>query len=222
MRRASISSRPPCTRRRATSCRAGCVTPPPRTRRSVCSGCAVSARRLEPLPWRALTARHGDLHHHVHGIGEHDQDLSLGAIAEDPQVYISVRLTLNASTDLGDSPILESYQLKATPNPHIQRNVRFPLWLQDIESDSRGQKVGYKGSAYARLNALETLENDQSVVQVYDRTSGESFSGTDHEGVLRAEDSSREEPGQLRRGCHAGRAQALGRITRRTPVAPSG
>jgi hypothetical protein len=97
-------------------------------------------------------------------------------VAETPQTYISIRTTLNASTDGLTSPILETVQIKATPNPHIQRMIQLPLGLRDMEADSRGQKIGYVGSAYIRLASLEAMEDDQSVVQVYDRRSGESYS----------------------------------------------
>jgi hypothetical protein len=107
---------------------------------------------------------------------EDNQDVSLGAVEDTPQTYISIRTTLNASTDGLTSPALETLQVKATPNPHIQRNIRMPLKLQDMEEDANGQKVGYVGSAYIRLARLEQLENDNSVVAVLDRTSGESYS----------------------------------------------
>jgi hypothetical protein len=107
---------------------------------------------------------------------EDNQDVSLGAVEDTPQTYISIRTTLNASTDGLTSPTLETLQVKATPNPHIQRNIRMPLKLQDMEEDANGQKVGYVGSAYIRLARLEQLENDNSVVAVLDRTSGESYS----------------------------------------------
>jgi hypothetical protein len=105
-----------------------------------------------------------------------NQDIGLGAVAETPQTYISIRTTLNASTDLLTSPILETLQIKATPNPHIQRMIQLPLRLQDMEADARNQKIGYVGSAYIRLASLEAMEDDQSVVQVYDRRSNESYS----------------------------------------------
>jgi hypothetical protein len=105
-----------------------------------------------------------------------NQDIGLGAVAETPQTYVSIRTTLNASTDLLTSPILETLQIKATPNPHIQRMIQLPLRLQDMEADARNQKIGYVGSAYIRLASLETMEDDQSVVQVYDRRSNESYS----------------------------------------------
>jgi hypothetical protein len=105
-----------------------------------------------------------------------NQDIGLGAVAETPQTYVSIRTTLNASTDLLTSPILETLQIKATPNPHIQRMIQLPLRLQDMEADARNQKIGYVGSAYIRLASLEAMEDDQSVVQVYDRRSNESYS----------------------------------------------
>jgi hypothetical protein len=105
-----------------------------------------------------------------------NEDISLGAISEATQPYMSVKLTLARNTAT-ITPIIESYQVKATPTPHIQRNIRMPLRLHDVERDRNGQEIGYRDSSWIRLAALESLENSRSVLSVTDNTNGETFSG---------------------------------------------
>jgi hypothetical protein len=105
-----------------------------------------------------------------------DEDITLKTIADIPQSYASVKLTLQSSGQQAFTPTLDSIQIKATPTPRIQRVVKVPLRLNDIEQDRNGVKIGRSGNAIQRLMALEQLEQDHSVVVVQDYTSGESFS----------------------------------------------
>jgi hypothetical protein len=107
---------------------------------------------------------------------EDNQDISLGLVEDAPQTYISIRTTLNASTDLLTSPILETLQIKATPHPHIQRNIR----SRSTSRTWRWTRTARRSDSRARRTfaspRLEQLENDNSVVAILDRTSGESYS----------------------------------------------
>lgn len=105
-----------------------------------------------------------------------DTDITLKTISDVPQPHAAIKLTFHASSDNVTSPVIQSYQIKATPVPHIQRLITMPLQLQDREQDRNGAKYGYVGSAWARLAALEKIEQDRNVVVVNDWTNGESFS----------------------------------------------
>lgn len=106
-----------------------------------------------------------------------DEDITLKSIADNPQGYAQVLLTLNATANGLSTPILEDIQLKATPLPRIQRTIVYPLMIEDIEQDRNGNKVGKVDSAAGRLFALEDLEQGRSVIIIQDFTSGESYSG---------------------------------------------
>lgn len=104
-----------------------------------------------------------------------DEDITLRTLADFGQPYASIKLALNASDDFTESPVLQSMQVKGTPQPKIQRNIRVPLRLVDVEQDRNGIKNGKTGSAAARLQLLEDMEQAHSVVLFQDYTSGESF-----------------------------------------------
>lgn len=105
-----------------------------------------------------------------------DEDITLKTIADVPQAYAQILLTLDSSNDFTATPTLESMQVKATPLPRIQRTIVYPLIIEDVEQDRNGNKIGKKGSAATRLDALESLEQNRSVVVVQDLTNGESYS----------------------------------------------
>jgi hypothetical protein len=104
-----------------------------------------------------------------------DIDITLKNIADVRQSHAAIKMKLTASSDNAVTPILQSYQLKATPIPRIQRLIKMPLWLMDKEQDRNGGKFGYAGQAWTKLQALEQMEQERSVVLVNDWTSGESF-----------------------------------------------
>ena len=93
--------------------------------------------------------------------------------------YLSLgfRLLSDSSTHKS-TPILDATSLKALPRTRVQRLVQIPLMCYDHERDRRGIAVGYDGSAWARLEALEELEQTRAMVSVHDWTSGEEFTAT--------------------------------------------
>jgi hypothetical protein len=104
-----------------------------------------------------------------------DEDVTLRTLADFGQPYASFVLTLAPNTALTVSPVLQSMQVKATPQPRIQRNIKMPLRLIDVEQDRNGVKQGRTGSAATRLALLEQMEQDHSVVLIQDYTSGEAY-----------------------------------------------
>lgn len=129
------------------------------------------------------------------------QDITLRTLADTGQQYASIKLTLDSgSAGNTDTPTLESYQLKATPQPRIQRDILLPLRLVDVEQDRNGQKIGKQGSAISRLLALEDMEEKHTVVLINDYTSGESFTAQ-----IRQVQFIRETPPSRNRGNFGGR-----------------
>lgn len=88
-----------------------------------------------------------------------------------PSEYISLKFVISDS----DSDIkLLGYSLKALPVPKRQRQIRVPLMLMDDERSSRGIASGTPHSAWARLQALESLEQSAAVVTFRDDETGET------------------------------------------------
>lgn len=80
-------------------------------------------------------------------------------------------------TVTGGMSIIDSWAVKALPAPTIQRLIQYPLRLADFEQDRNGLEVGAIDSAWARLQALETLESTGAVTTVVDNTNSETYSG---------------------------------------------
>ena len=106
-----------------------------------------------------------------------DEDVTLQTIADIAQANARITLTLTAGTGETSTPTVQSYQVKATPTPTVQRELRIPLRLMDFEQDRQNVKIGYSGWAYRRLVELEDLEQQRGIVIVKDWTTGEAFAG---------------------------------------------
>jgi hypothetical protein len=105
-----------------------------------------------------------------------DEDITLKTIADSGQSYAQILIALDSSDDGLRTPILEAFQIKATPLPRIQRTIQYPIIIEDIEQDRNGNKVGKAGGAAIRLALLEDLEQGRSVITVQDFTNNESYS----------------------------------------------
>jgi len=89
--------------------------------------------------------------------------------------YVQVRLSLTG--DGASTPVVYSWQLKATPKPPSQWRIRFPLLCADRERTATGVSFGREGFAWQRVSALEALQNEAATVLCQDFTNGESFNG---------------------------------------------
>ena len=92
--------------------------------------------------------------------------------------YLGFKFTMTRSTDdstLG--PLFTGYQVKALPAVPRQRLIQYPLFCYDHETDHFGVEVGYEGSAWARMQALEAIENAGDTVRVEDFRTGETYIG---------------------------------------------
>jgi len=94
------------------------------------------------------------------------------------QEYLGFKFTFTRSdTDNTKGPIFTGYQVKALPAIPRQRIIQYPLFCYDHESDRFGVEVGYDGSAYDRMIALESVENTGDTVRVEDFRTGEVYIG---------------------------------------------
>ena len=92
--------------------------------------------------------------------------------------YLGFKFTMTRSSDdstLG--PLFTGYQVKALPAVPRQRLIQYPLFCYDHETDHFGVEVGYEGSAWARMQALEAIENTGDTVRVEDFRTGETYIG---------------------------------------------
>ena len=93
------------------------------------------------------------------------------------QEYISLRFTMSTTSPATVGPVFTGYQLKALPSIKRQRLITYPLLCYDSETDRNGNKGGYPGHAWDRINALESKENVGDSVRVTDFRTGESYIG---------------------------------------------
>ena len=61
-------------------------------------------------------------------------------------------------------PVFKGYQAKATIATPRQRQISFPVYCFDTETDRNGVTTGYKGRAHERILQLETIEESGDVV----------------------------------------------------------
>jgi hypothetical protein len=89
--------------------------------------------------------------------------------------YLDVKVRLRPNTGATASPVVRSVSLKAVPAPTRTRLFKYPLSCFDREADRYGNEIA--GSAYARVMALESMEETGAPVPVTDMRSGETFAG---------------------------------------------
>lgn len=61
-------------------------------------------------------------------------------------------------------PIFKGYQAKATIATPRQRQISFPVYCFDTETDRNGVTTGYKGRAHERILQLEAIEESGDIV----------------------------------------------------------
>jgi hypothetical protein len=105
------------------------------------------------------------------------------------QEYMSFKFTLNNVTDDQDLPILEAYQIKATPATRRQRLYQYPLSCYDSEMDKFSSIFGYTGRAMEYIQRLEAIEETGKFVNVTDYRTGEQYQGVIEEVRFKNESS---------------------------------
>ena len=126
----------------------------------------------------------------VYTIDKNSQENSLAVLSEGisnqdvfisnpstKQEYMSFKFVFNNVTDDQDLPILEAYQIKATPATRRQRMYQYPLSCYDTEMDRFSSVFGYKGRAMEYIQRLEAIEETGKFVNITDYRTGEQFQG---------------------------------------------
>jgi hypothetical protein len=94
------------------------------------------------------------------------------------QEYLAFKFVITRSTTNNTlGPLFNGYQVKALPAIPRQRLVQYPVFCYDHEMDKFGVSVGYEGSAWQRMQQLETIENAGDTIRIEDFRTGESFVG---------------------------------------------
>jgi hypothetical protein len=93
------------------------------------------------------------------------------------QEWISFKFVLNNVTTDQDLPVLEAYQIKATPATRRQRLYQYPLSCYDNEMDRFNSTFGYSGRSLEYIQRIEYIEETGKFVNVTDYRTGEQFEG---------------------------------------------
>jgi hypothetical protein len=114
-------------------------------------------------------------------LGTFSQNDTVGEVAinspSSPQQYLGFKFIFSLGDDDTQSPVFTGYQVKALPAVPRQRLIQYPAICFDHETDKFGVQVGYEGSAWARMQQLESVENAGDTIRVEDYRTGESYIG---------------------------------------------
>ena len=126
----------------------------------------------------------------IRSIDQEDNEYALGLFSQGdtvgeigigypstPQQYLGFKFIINGGTVDSLSPVLTGYQTKALPAVPRQRLIQYPVLCYDHETDKFGVQAGYEGSAWARMQQLETVENAGDTIRIEDYRTGESYVG---------------------------------------------
>jgi hypothetical protein len=73
-------------------------------------------------------------------------------------------LFVRDATTISRGPVFKGYQAKATIATPRQRQISFPVYCFDTETDRNGVTTGYKGRAHERILQLEAIEESGDIV----------------------------------------------------------
>lgn len=91
------------------------------------------------------------------------------------QEYVAYKFILyRDGTTTSQGPIFKGYQAKATIATPRQRQIQFPVYCFDVETDRYNTVIGYEGRAFDRIKLLEEIEKTGDVITWQDITTGES------------------------------------------------
>jgi len=90
-------------------------------------------------------------------------------------LYLAFRLRTNQSCLC--SAKLIGYQVRAVPSPRRNELIEVPVLLFDFEIDKTGARYGAQGNAWARFQALKSLEQEGRMILWRDFTTGEVSEG---------------------------------------------
>jgi hypothetical protein len=91
------------------------------------------------------------------------------------QEYVAFKFIMyRDATTPSLGPVFRGYQAKATIATPRQRVIQFPVYCFDSETDKYNVTSGYEGRAFAKIQALEEIEQSGDVITWQDLTTGES------------------------------------------------
>jgi hypothetical protein len=93
------------------------------------------------------------------------------------QEFMAFKFVFNNATDDQELPVLEAYQIKATPATRRQRLHQYPLSCYDNEMDRYNSIFGYDGRAMEYIQRIEAIEETGKFVTVTDYRTGEQYQG---------------------------------------------
>jgi hypothetical protein len=93
------------------------------------------------------------------------------SVAREYLAYKFLFLRDATTTSLG--PVFKGYQAKATIATPRQRQISFPVYCFDTETDRNGVTTGYKGRAHERILQLEAIEESGDIVLWQDLNTSE-------------------------------------------------
>jgi len=105
-------------------------------------------------------------------IGSPEITTSTPATAQEYVAYKFILYRDGTTTSAG--PTFKGYQAKATIATPRQRQIQFPVYCFDVETDRYNTVVGYEGRAFDRIKLLEEIEKTGDVITWQDITTGES------------------------------------------------
>lgn len=108
--------------------------------------------------------------------GLSNQDILINT-PSDKQEYMSFKFVFNNVTEDQDLPVMEAYQIKATPAARRQRLYQYPLSCYNNEMDRFNSTFGYDGRAMEFVQRLENIEQTGKFVNVTDYRTGEQYEG---------------------------------------------
>ena len=115
-------------------------------------------------------------------LGTYPQGSSLSQVGiaypATPQQYLGFKFVFTRdSTNSALGPTFTGYQVNTLPSIPRQRMIQYPAMCYDYEMDKFNNQAGYDGSAYARQQTLENIEDIGDTVLIQDFRTGESYLG---------------------------------------------
>ena len=120
--------------------------------------------------------------------GLSNQDIFI-SVPSTKQEFMAFKFVFNNATDDQDLPIMEAYQIKATPASRRQRLYQYPLSCFDHEMDKYNSLFGYSGRAMEFIQRIEAIEETGKFVTVTDYRTGEQYQGVIEEVRFKNESS---------------------------------
>lgn len=130
----------------------------------------------------SLVVQSVDANGNVYGLGSFSEGQAVNQIGigypTGAQQYLGFQFTFSRySVDATTGPTFTGYQVKALPAVPRQYLIQYPCSLFDSESDKYGNKAGYDGAAYNRLQAIQQIESAGDTIKVEDFRTGQVLTG---------------------------------------------